>query len=309
APRPQPAVALKTVPKPAARPVNALAASTTTSPPPSVPQAKPAVAVVALPAPPAAPRVDIATVKVRAVGVPTAAAARRPVDVPPSPTFAAPTFAAMAPKLDFKSPMATSGPERVSAPAPTSPPGATETVLSKSPASAASVRNPGTLDQQLAILTGSDGTPNRIEPSPAPDAMPDRPHDAFSPTSATMKAASGAPPSTLAAQAARLVRERDSAMPAPLAAPQRLGGPVAEAAEHEIEIGSFTSAIEAEQKMSRLRSEVEVLAGRTALAIPVEEQGRTVYKARFAGFDAGGARRACLELRRAAVDCFVTSPH
>jgi D-alanyl-D-alanine carboxypeptidase len=47
------------------------------------------------------------------------------------------------------------------------------------------------------------------------------------------------------------------------------------------------------------------VAGSTELTSSVDKENRKLYRARFAGFDARGAAKACQNLRQQNIDCFV----
>ena len=49
----------------------------------------------------------------------------------------------------------------------------------------------------------------------------------------------------------------------------------------------------------------KLLAGVPSVTHPATANGRQIFRARFAGFDAGRAASTCTELRRKGVDCFV----
>ena len=57
-----------------------------------------------------------------------------------------------------------------------------------------------------------------------------------------------------------------------------------------------------------MQRQAAILSGHAAMALPAQDGGRTIYRARFAGFDAQRASNACSELRRTGVDCFVAKP-
>ncbi len=128
----------------------------------------------------------------------------------------------------------------------------------------------------------------------------------------------GRAPGTLAAQAERLSVasivpasaevEQPTAMPA-FEQPQHLGGPSATGpTAYDIQIGAFASATDAEDMMARAQSAAgAALDGHAAMALPLEIEGRQIYRARFAGFDAAKAERACQDLKRSAFECRVVA--
>lgn len=285
APRPAPVAFAANAPVPQpARPVPSVTPVPATPVAAAIPQMP-----VAAPAPAAAPRVEIAMVKVRPSMPPVPAQA-------PAPQ---PMVASMAPKLDFNTlHTALSGP-RETAPAPTAPPAASETIVAKSASGGSQgARAPGTLGQQLTVLI--DSTAGQMSPPPPqPIALQAAARPATPPPARPVGQALGAPPSTLAAQAARLA----SNAPPPL---QHLGGPVPAGANYDIQIGAFSTAAEAEARLATVQRQSPVVSGHTPMALPVQDGARLMYRARFAGFDGPRATSACTELRRSGVDCFVS---
>ncbi len=129
----------------------------------------------------------------------------------------------------------------------------------------------------------------------------------------------GAQPSTLGAQAHRL----DSGHPAIYAAQHGApanGTMVADASQappsfvgaisrgdYAVQVGAFSTAAEAEARLREVRQAVgSLVAAASDLTEPVAQGSRTLYRARFAGLDAGPAAETCTALRRQRVDCFVT---
>ena len=101
------------------------------------------------------------------------------------------------------------------------------------------------------------------------------------------------------------------AAPAPLAQPSRLKGPTAvrETAlpakgSYEIQIGAYASAAEAEKRLAAALGQFPaVLSGHPPSHQSVVANDKTLYRARFAGFDANGAAAACGELMRQSLTC------
>lgn len=109
----------------------------------------------------------------------------------------------------------------------------------------------------------------------------------------------GLPPSSLQAQA------QSKAQPVRLAAAPAspVGG---QRARVEVQIGAYLSMALAKEALQNVKLRAgSVLAGTNAITVPVDKAGRTIYRARFAGFDGPRATNACTELRRQAIDCFV----
>ncbi len=79
-------------------------------------------------------------------------------------------------------------------------------------------------------------------------------------------------------------------------------------AEHQPIVTAITQRVEHPERPLTPQLQVvlaRLLASATPMTTPIEKGNRTLYRARFAGFDAKRAADTCLELRRAAIDCFV----
>lgn len=319
------------VPRPAAKPKMVAEARPLATP--AEPKTKPAPAATktAAPAQPAVPAaaedeaqalaasgVPIQIVTVKPMPIQLAprsdAAPERPADALADRMAAAtpaakPIAAAATPKLDFGAPR----PESTlsaraaapSAPPPTLPPAATESVQPKSNR-AAPGRAPSTFQEQLALLADA--------PAAAPRAVRQE--------AATRSAAVARPPSTLQAQASNLTPAGLSTKPANRRPPPgdgqaayHLAGPDGSqqtatrndggAASYEVEIGVFPTADAAEQRLDSARARIPGLGKHAGLALPVPNGNRLLYRARFTGFAEADASSACIELRRLPVDCRV----
>jgi cell division septation protein DedD len=133
------------------------------------------------------------------------------------------------------------------------------------------------------------------------------------PPSARIETAVGRPPSTLEAQAAGLARSQQqvAALPANTPPAMHLSGPINSGGtrtDYEIQIGAFGSAAEAERHMDDAKKQTPMLAAHAALALPVQDGTRTLYRARFSGFGSSEAADACSALKRKAFDCMVVRP-
>lgn len=207
---------------------------------------------------------------------------------------AAPSVAEASAKLDFAALRQAIASTKVpttsantAAPAPTAPPRDDETIIAKDmpagksvlPATASAPgRPPSTFGQQVAQLQPAAGTPETGTVLP-----PAR------------------PPSTLGGQAASLTEAVPVAADGP---PMRLSGP--QAATPAVQIGAYASQAEAQRQLAGAQSRaMAVLASATPFSRRIESGGRQLYAARFGGFDQDNATRACTELRRLAIDCFV----
>ncbi|MGQ0457427.1 MAG: serine hydrolase [Hyphomicrobium sp.] len=151
----------------------------------------------------------------------------------------------------------------------------------------------------LSKLGAADVAPPAPTPPPASAATP--------PFAVELPSQSlpGLAPSTLAAQAAALgdTRQRVASLAtAPAAKPALKGG------TYEIQIGAYGSVDEAKRALADVRTRAASLIGSAEpVTQPVQKSGRTMYRARFAGFGAGAAQRACSDLRRQSIDCIAMS--
>jgi D-alanyl-D-alanine carboxypeptidase len=232
---------------------------------------------------------DIAVLKVRpvAIAVPRSPAPAQP-ETPPSAPADAPAAAApsVTPKLDLQalraaiSSEAFAGAASDSAPAPAAPPPSSiEDIISSSA--------PSPVGQRFA--QAGDGS---------------------SATSTSPSMGLGRQPSTLDAQAAAIGPALQSRAP-PTLKPATHDQPVRFAAApvgsgYEIQIGAYSTAEEAENRMAAARSRATgLLEGHRSMALPVRKAERQIFRARFTGFNEDAAGSACLDLRRLAIDCFV----
>jgi D-alanyl-D-alanine carboxypeptidase len=124
----------------------------------------------------------------------------------------------------------------------------------------------------------------------------------------------GAAPSTLSQQAARLANgERTGSPPPSTTAALPRPAPAARAASatsgrggFQVQIGAFQSQSEAEQRLATARQAAADLLGAAAPATQQVQQGaKTLFRARFTGFDSPGATRTCDGLKKLKIDCFV----
>ncbi len=114
----------------------------------------------------------------------------------------------------------------------------------------------------------------------------------------------GLPPSTLQAQATELARAT-SATRQPQAEPHRNNAAVA-SGPFQIQVGAYIAPADAERQMAQARRRSGGLLDRyRAVAVPVENGRRQLYRARFQGFERTAAYSTCANLRRLQIDCFV----
>jgi D-alanyl-D-alanine carboxypeptidase len=133
----------------------------------------------------------------------------------------------------------------------------------------------------------------------------------------------GAQPSTFDAQARRLDSGEPAVYAAAHAAPALMAVATAQPpyarpsyagaisrGDYAIQVGAFATASEAEARLRDIRhASGNLLGAAIDLTEPVAQGARTLYRARFAGLDAGPAAETCTALRRQRVDCFVARLH
>jgi D-alanyl-D-alanine carboxypeptidase len=114
----------------------------------------------------------------------------------------------------------------------------------------------------------------------------------------------GQPPSTLNAQASALSGRSG---PPPAQHGQRQATTLrATAGRYEVQIGAFGSIADAQRALNSVQDRAkQLLAGVPSVTHPGTVNGRQIFRARFAGFNADRAASTCTELRRKGVDCFV----
>jgi D-alanyl-D-alanine carboxypeptidase len=131
----------------------------------------------------------------------------------------------------------------------------------------------------------------------------------------------GAAPASFEAQVSKLARgEPPVAAPvttAALAPPPRAPSPrgrepaaqpAASSAGRgfQIQIGAYQSAAEADRQLAAVRERANgLLAGGTPVTLPVQQGQKSFFRARYSGFDATAAARACDGLKRLKIDCLV----
>lgn len=96
---------------------------------------------------------------------------------------------------------------------------------------------------------------------------------------------------------------RDDAEPQSAASPE----PVANG-HYQVQVGAYATRQEAEENLAAvLRRTPDLLSNYVPLTEPVTSGSKTLYRARFVGFQAGTATSTCHALRSRQIDCFVTS--
>jgi D-alanyl-D-alanine carboxypeptidase len=114
-------------------------------------------------------------------------------------------------------------------------------------------------------------------------------------------------PSTLQQQAEELAaRSAAAALVSPAALRSEAVNVAGSGKAFAIQLGAFGSSGEAEKALSSaLERASQVLAAARPVIAPVQQGGRRLIRARFSGFDAETAARACRTLQRARFDCLV----
>jgi D-alanyl-D-alanine carboxypeptidase len=170
-------------------------------------------------------------------------------------------------------------------------------------------RTPSSFEQQMASLAQNIGAGTATSaPASAPPAIV-----ASAPSSPALPVAAARPPSSLGAQLAQLTQPAAPVAPQRMAEPSyRLKGPETVAPvgnspvsgqRFEIQIGAYASAAEADRRLAATQAQVMVLRDKKPLRQTVTVGDKTLFRARFAGFDAQSAQAACAELQKQALNC------
>jgi D-alanyl-D-alanine carboxypeptidase len=76
-----------------------------------------------------------------------------------------------------------------------------------------------------------------------------------------------------------------------------------------IQVGAFPAKEQADAKLAALRGRLgPVLTGKQSFTVQVENKGKYLYRARFAGFDAMTAKKACNRISRLGTSCLAIAP-
>jgi D-alanyl-D-alanine carboxypeptidase len=76
-----------------------------------------------------------------------------------------------------------------------------------------------------------------------------------------------------------------------------------------IQIGAFPDKAQADAKITMLRGKASaVLTGKPGFTMAIAKDGQQVFRARFAGFDATEAKKACSRLKRMGTSCLAIAP-
>jgi D-alanyl-D-alanine carboxypeptidase len=171
---------------------------------------------------------------------------------------------------------------------------------------------PAALPPPLPLWT----TAANLAPPPPAEPPADKP-----PPFTDITIVRGATPSTFDAQASKLARGEPpvagpvttAALPPPPRSPtprsrEPAAQPAASAAARgfQIQIGAYQSAAEADRQLAAVRERANgLLAGGTPLTLPVQQGQKSFFRARYSGFDATAAAKACDGLKRLKIDCLV----
>lgn len=152
------------------------------------------------------------------------------------------------------------------------------------------------------VMTASFTSASSASSTPERKAEPPRPRAATRPTAERIAAPvqRGMRPSTLQAQAAAISDGRQVSVAA--ADPGN--------ARFEIQIGAYASMNDAQRALGAVQARAgSVVANYASVTQPVDKGGRTIYRARFRGFDANSAATTCVALRKQSFDCFVMTAY
>lgn len=90
-------------------------------------------------------------------------------------------------------------------------------------------------------------------------------------------------------------------------APDHISPPAA-AGVYQVQVGAYATRAEAEQSLAAIAGRADKLLSRYApITEPINSGSKTLYRARFSGFEQAAATSTCLALRSRQIDCFVTS--
>jgi D-alanyl-D-alanine carboxypeptidase len=143
------------------------------------------------------------------------------------------------------------------------------------------------------VMTASFTPPSSAPSTPERKVEPPRPR-AAAPIQRGMR------PSTLQAQADAISDGR----PARMATADPGNG------RFEIQIGAYASMNDAQRALGAVQARAGgVVASYASVTQPVDKGGRTIYRARFRGFDANSAANTCVALRKQSFDCFVMTAY
>ena len=184
----------------------------------------------------------------------------------------------------------TPAPQAAALQTPSNPPSMTH-----APAPAEARLPPKVMTASFTPATSAPSTPER-------KVEPPRPRAATRPIAerAAAPVQHGMRPSTLQAQAAAISDGRQMDVAAVDPANGRF----------EIQIGAYASMNDAQRALGAVQARAGgVVASYASVTQPVDKGGRTIYRARFRGFDANSAASTCVALRKQSFDCFVMTAY
>lgn len=163
---------------------------------------------------------------------------------------------------------------------------------------------------QAAIVPEAAGQAPHQQPADPEDAIPGDPIELamigaprLTPRGFSEKPTVALPPSTLQAQANSLTAQ---ATPVSIAQAKIESQTANQLPGYVIQIGAYVSIDDAQRALQSVQTQAStLLSGAATVTQPVEKSGRTMYRARFSGFDANRATSTCSQLRRQSIDCFV----
>ncbi len=81
------------------------------------------------------------------------------------------------------------------------------------------------------------------------------------------------------------------------------------ASSWKIQVGAFPDKSQAEAKLTALQgSSLPALEGKQSYTLAFQQGSKTVYRARFAGFDSSSAHEACMAIKKRGTSCLEISP-
>jgi D-alanyl-D-alanine carboxypeptidase len=92
----------------------------------------------------------------------------------------------------------------------------------------------------------------------------------------------------------------------PRRAPEPAPRAAAARGEWVIQVGAFPEVGKAKQQLSSAQKASSLVGGAEAYTEPVIKGDKTLYRARFAGFDRDQAEAACKQLKRSEILCIPT---
>lgn len=112
------------------------------------------------------------------------------------------------------------------------------------------------------------------------------------------------PPDSIAAL---LARQEPAQEPPPTPPPAPAASPTAAGGRFHIQVGAFSTQTEAERQLASIRERAgSLLLNRAGVTTPLRQGDKTLYRARYAGFEAQAtAAGVCSALKRLSINCLV----